>query len=321
MGQTASAQPHTESHSLVYFLGMVSEVRGGVVHVDLGTVHNLKERDQVAVFRAEDSVFSPLGLLTIDQCGPVSLTAPVTRKFEPRFGDFVVYVRAVAQLGTFERYRDSVLATLLLETRDRSGYSSFRREDAAAAIDELRRAFPEWHRSRSRIAGTIQGRLATSRGEAVTRPLLKQIDQYRRFEEDGVPAEVAGKEWDDVMTVLREPRLEGLLSDPEADGGAESEIAVTDPNAIPGPTQTIVQVGRSLRSLVQDRLFDRPQEIQNLAVVYATRMFHRQPSQEATWLRRELNASQFNWLSQDEQFIIDVSNLLQSFRDQQANSN
>ncbi|MCA9058535.1 MAG: hypothetical protein KDA96_23845 [Planctomycetaceae bacterium] len=302
------------ARGMIYFIGMVTQADGATVQVDLGVAHHLRPQDRVAVFRSQDGIFAPLGLLEVSGCDSVSMHARKPVDFRPAFGDTVVYVRSLGDFGNADRHRDYVLETSLLAPAERRGYSTFGRRETAAALETIRRELPRWQRATTRIAGTVRGATAASRGEAASAGLLRQIDQYRRLEEFGVPILVAGPRWEAVMSVLRQPADLDLFAVSAAKEGITSE----DASEFAEADQSSLPIGRTIRTLIQERMFDRSPEVQNLAAALSTMMILNAQRNEAAFLSREVRVSQFEWMVGDEQFVLDIRGVLQQYRDDLA---
>lgn len=296
---------------LVYFAGTVERIVDGAAIVDLGAVHSLKPGDQIALFRLRDGQFVPLGTLEVAEVTATWIQSDVPRKFAVEIGDFGIFVKSVAELGTSTAIRDRTVSRLKVMQGYRNGYSTLTNMARSEALIEMMRQQKNWVARNQLIAGSIRGESL----QHVRRPreavLLKQIDLFRELDRAGRPAtEAAGPEWVSVMAVLREPVADGVAA------GAVQKA----PGAAPaGEPDIESKKGRisvlDVRQAVERQLFSRRSEERVVASALCATLLLEESLNEPQWLRLKLAQTQFPQLSDDDQYIAEIAEVLRKLRE------
>lgn len=290
---------------LVCFIGNVEKVIRGAAVVDLGEIHQLIPGSSVAVFRSRESHFEPLGQLIVAKSFPAFFQAEPDLDMAPEVGDIVMFVRTVGELGTADSLRDRFLARQKILNMHNNGYNTTRHYATSVALGEYRRRQPQWLRKSTGVTGIIQ---SESSGElpSRTRRLLEQVDQFRRLQARGIPvATVAGHRWTIVMNILQGPQ----------ESSGESPSADKPGSEVPKGAEIPELPVASIQRLVSDELFDRPEQEQAIAAALVSYLYSVSVRDESTWLRLELQQSQFPSLAKDEQYQEEIAGILKILRE------
>lgn len=281
-----------ERSSLVYSIGRVELLVGGSALIDLGEVQTLNAAaplNTVAVFRASESRFVPVGVLSAADVYQTFSRMHAPRRSEVQVGDVVMFVRELSQLQSVDQHRDDFIRRQIVETSQSPNYSTFRRAEAARALTVYRLSYPKWERSRATVAGFLNGTSFSEGRERRLTGLLNHIALLReayRVGRNSVPA--AGPGWAEVMNVLYGPTV---MAQHEA-----AQTVTEDPDLLDKKTPNVRDVQRAVR----DRFFDRSLEEQNLLSFLVKTMLENPPRSQDVWLTQQILQSQFPELAEEE---------------------
>lgn len=311
-----------ETKLLVYYVGTVERTTLGRAIIDLGDVHDIRvddkarSRDKLAIFKATDNYFEPVGVVTAERShGLWTVTSPTTGlQVEP--GQIVIQIRSVAELSTGERIRDGFLAYQKIVNSNRNGYSTMRSLETASTLRGIEAQQPRWLRTRQsdpiggnqRIAGIIESPSQPPEMPQRLKNLLGQINQFRRLHDQGHPVvEAAGPEWASVMSILTSrPRPANVDVDTEV---VETEVVKES------ESKPIAVV--DIRLAVGNRMFQRNPQEKAIATAYAAAILHSGIDNEKEWLDRETTVCMFPELKSDEPFKDDIMYVCRRLREQQ----
>lgn len=303
-----------ETKSLVYYVGTVERTTLGRAIVDLGDLHDIRvddkarSRDKLAVFKATESFFEPVGVVSAERThGIWMVTTPTTGlRIEP--GQTVIQIRSVAELGTGDHIRDRFLAHQKIVNSNRNGYSTMRSLETASSLRDIEAQQPRWVSGNRRIAGIVESPSQPSDMPQRTKNLLSQINQFRRLHDQGLPViEAAGSEWVSVMSVLTSRPVPRTVE-------TESEVVET---AVVKETDAKPIAVADIRLAVQNRLFQRNSQEQAIATAYAAAILFSGVDNEKEWLDRETAVCMFPELKSDDPFKEDIMYVCRRLREQQ----
>ena len=295
---------------IVYFVGSVERVIAGHAIADLGEVHLLRPRSVVAIFRSQHNHFTPIGTVPVLNTFPSYCQTDVPVGFIPEIGDLVVYIRTVGDLGTAEAIQNTYLTRQHVINANRNSDNTFRRSAASATLRRYFRMQPRWIEKRTGVTGLVTGESYAEGMNSRSRSLINQVNQFRMLQAEGVPVSIAaGPEWEAVMSILQGPpessMPEGASARRSAAPKQESETSV---NIADLPVADI-------QRLVVTRMFEHTREEQAIASALCLFLSQKNIRDEVNWIRRELGRSQFPPLGEDEQFQIDLANIMRILRE------
>lgn len=288
---------------IVWFVGSVLPNDGGKARIDLGDAHALSEGDAMAVFRARDSHFVPLGTIRVNQSLATWSIPALTTKFELEAGDRVVYVRTLQQLGTGPEFLDHFLRQQIVKTSHRNGYSTIRQLEEADVLERFLIRQPRWQKNQEHIAGTILSSSVSRKDLQEMQPLLNQVMKFHDYQSLGVPIEpTTGAAWTSVLKTL-------TPADVEIFDSIESTTIVTDSGYPPAETEpnadsaeSMKQIG-AIRRHVDELLFLRQPEERNVVTIICAALETAQPRNERQWYSLQLRRTQFAALADEKQLL------------------
>lgn len=301
---------------VIEFFGTIHLQEGNHPIIDLGDAHGLNEADVVAVFRAVDMHFRPLGAFTIQESFATHAVPEVPAGVELRDGDRVVYVKTLSQLGTGDRFRESFLRQQLIKTAERNSYSTFRQQDEADTLQRYVARQPRWVRDRKHFAGRMRSPTVSVQSADDMTAVLSQVQLLQRYQSVGISIDRnMGVEWVAVIKALK-PAPEVVFGEPKynkpkSDEEGAGKIAV-EPNA--DPVDVVERRAERFRREASDILFTRSAEERNLAVIVLAALYVEKPRNERQWLIDQVRVSQFPSLATNEQFIEDLLKILKRVR-------
>jgi hypothetical protein len=319
-GPAAVAQLADDNTSLVWIAGTVTGIHTGQAEFDLGDVHALTFGQSVAVFRSVDDHYEPVGVLEIEATGPTSSVARRTRTVPVQAGDRVLTCRTLRQLGPSDEFRDDFLKRQLLTRGDRNRYSNFLAGEEAATLHRYSRRQPKWFRDSQPVAGMIRSVSISENELQDLQPLLSQILLIQEYELDGVPVDQAlSLQWNLVLAALDVRNRDlftaaGATVDPVV--ASDVEPAAEPATAEPGSEEPPVRVD-AIRRLVNERMFDRPREQRQLAVLLGTALETLEPRYEDIWLGQQLAKTQFPSVADEAEWLRDFRNVMERVRQEQ----
>lgn len=301
---------------VIEFFGTIHLQEGNHPIIDLGDAHGLHEANEVAIFRAEDMHFRPLGSFRIEESFATHAVPEVPSGVQLRDGDRVVYVKTLSQLGTGEGFRESFLRQQLIKTGERNTYSTFRQQDEADTLQRYVSRHPRWVRDRKHFAGRMRSPTVSVQAADDMTPVLSQVQLLQHYQSMGLSIDRnIGKNWVAVIKALKpapevvfgEPRYSKPKSDEE---GAVKVSVETNQD----PVDVVERRAERFRREASDILFTRSAEERNLAVIVLAALYVEKPVNERQWLIDQVRVSQFPSLAINEQFIEDLMKILKRVR-------
>lgn len=284
--------------------------------IDLGDAHGLHDANEVAIFRADDMHFRPLGAFRIEESFATHSVPEVPAEVELRDGDRVVYVKTLSQLGTGGEFRDSFLRQQLIKTGERNSYSTFRQQDQADTLQRYISRQPGWVRDRKHFAGRMRSPSVTVQAADDMTAVLSQVQLLQHYQSIGISIDRnIGHNWLAVMKALK-PVPEVVFGEPrlakaETLGESSKSEAAQQP---PEPIDVIERRAERMRREAENILFTRSAEERNLAVIVIAALYAEKPSNERQWIIDQVRVSQFPALAVNEQFIEDLLKILKRVR-------
>ena len=288
---------------IVWFVGSVLPDNPGRARIDLGDAHALSEGDALAVFRARDNHFVPMGTIRVSQSLATWSIPAATARFKLETGDRVAYVRTLHQLGTGPAFLDHFLRQQIVKTSHRNGYSTVRQLEEADVLERFLIRQPRWQRNQEHIAGTILSSSVSRKDLQEMQPLLNQVMKFQDYQSLGVPIEqTTGAAWTSVLKTLTPADIE-LFDSIEftaitADDG--NKPAETDP--IADSAESTKQIG-AIRRHVDALLFLRQPEERNVVTIICAALEKAQPQNERQWYSLQLRGTQFAALADEKQLL------------------
>lgn len=301
---------------VIEFFGTIRLQEGNHPIIDLGDAHGLHEANEVAIFRAEDMHFRPLGSFRIEESFATHSIPEVPSGIELRDGDRVVYVKTLGQMGTGGAFRESFLRQQLIKTAERNSYSTFRQQDEADSLQRYVSLQPRWVRNRKHFAGRMRSPTVTVQAADDMIPVLSQVQLLQHYHSLGILIDRnIGRNWLAVMNALR-PEPEVVFGEPRLTNATTKEAsskasAATQP---PEPIDVIERRAERLRREADNILFTRSAEERNVAVIILAALYVEKPRNERQWIIDQVRVSQFPSLSVNDQFIEDLLKILKRVR-------
>ena len=301
---------------VIEFFGTINLQEGNHPIIDLGDAHGLHEADEVAVFRAVDMHFRPLGSFRIEESFATHAVPEVPPGVDLRDGDRVVYVKTLSQLGTGDGFRESFLRQQVIKTAERNSYSTFRQQDEADTLQRYVSRQPRWVRDRKHFAGRMRSPTVSVQAADDMTAVLSQVQLLQRYQSIGISIDRnIGKDWVAVIRALK-PAPESVFGEPrynkpKSDEEGAAKIAV-EPNQ--DPVDVVERRAERFRREASDILFTRSAEERNLAVIVLAALYVEKPRNERQWLIDQVRVSQFSSLAVNEQFIEDLLKILKRVR-------
>lgn len=307
-GVLSAQEIETERSGLVYSIGRVERAIRGAALIDMGYAHTLDTappHNKVALFRATESRYVPVGVLTIAETYmTVSLTEP-SAAVKPQVGDVVFFVRELSELKTPLEHRDEFIREELVKNANQSEYTSFRRDVAARALRDYTDNHRKWVMSTADVVGFLNGPSYEDGRETRLQPLLNYIGMIREDYRVGRNSlSAAGRKWDVTVKALMGPTatVQHFAAQPVEEEG----------NAVPAAKRVSDQ---DLRRLVRESFFDRSDEEINLLAYLVASLLEYTPRNQDVWFRNQLLRSQFPALADEEFVLEEVRDLLRDLND------
>lgn len=301
---------------VIEFFGTIHLQEGNHPIIDLGDAHGLHEADEVAIFRAEDMHFRPLGSCRIEASFATHSVPELPAGIELKDGDRVVYVKTLSQMGTGGAFRESFLRQQLIKTAERNSYSTFRQQAEADSLQLYVSRQPRWVRDRKHFAGRMRSPSVTVQEADDMRPVLSQVQLLQHYQSLGILIDRnIGPNWLTVMNALK-PAPEVVFGEPrlvkaDAQGESSKPSAATQP---PEPIDVIERRAERMRREAENILFTRSAEERNLAVIVLAALYVEKPGNERQWIIDQVRVSQFPSLAVNDQFIEDLLKILKRVR-------
>jgi hypothetical protein len=296
--------------------GTIHVQEGNHPIIDLGDAHGLHDGNEVAIFRAEDMHFRPLGSFRIEESFATHSVPEVPSGVELRDGDRVVYVKTLSQLGTGDGFRESFLRQQLIKTAERNSYSTFRQQDEADTLQRYVSRQPRWVRDRKHFAGRMRSPTVSVQAADDMTAVLSQVQLLQHYHSLGISIDRnIGRNWLTVMKALK-PAPEVVFGEPRFNkAGANEEKSSAKP-AEPNqdPADVVERRAERFRRESSNVLFTRSAEERNLAVIVLAALYVEKPRNERQWIIDQVRVSQFPALAANEQFIEDLMKILKRVR-------
>lgn len=301
---------------VIEFFGTIHLQEGNHPIIDLGDAHGLHEANEVAIFRAEDMHFRPLGSFRIEESFATHSIPELPAGIELKDGDRVVYVKTLSQMGTGGAFRESFLRQQLIKTAERNSYSTFRQQDEADSLQRYVSRQPRWVRDRKHFAGRMRSPSVTVQAADDMVPVLSQVQLLQHYQSLGILIDRnIGRNWLTVMNALKpapdvvfgEPRMAKATTKEES---SKSSVAIQPPEAV----DVIERRAERMRREADNILFTRSAEERNLAVIVLAALYVEKPSNERQWIIDQVRVSQFPSLAVNDQFIEDLLKILKRVR-------
>ena len=290
---------------LVYAIGQVQRVASNSSQIDLGDVHTLRLGEKLAIFRATDNYYVPIGVVTVRQTFATYCQTTNSPSVHPEIGDIAIFPREFSQLKTAADHRDDFARLMLLKNSGSNRYSTLGDAHVAEALSEYSAKYGQWERSKRDVVGYMFGRSFIDSGEQPITPLLRQINMMREIYRAGrksLPA--AGEEWAAVITLMSGPTV-------RAQHLAAQKIVTEDEFVDDENTGPPI---RGIQRQVRDTLFDKLDEEQKLATFLVARILEASPPNPELWFSHNLTQSQFPLLAQEPALVDQVRKILQVLR-------
>ncbi len=301
---------------VIEFFGTIHLQEGNHPIIDLGDAHGLHEANEVAIFRAVDMHFRPLGSFRIEESFATHSVPEVQSGVELRDGDRVVYVKTLSQLGTGDGFRESFLRQQLIKTGERNTYSTFRQQDEADTLQRYVSRQPRWVRSQKHFAGRMRSPTVSVQAADDMTAVLSQVQLLQHYQSLGISIDRnLGKNWVAVMKALK-PAPEVVFGEPrynkpKADEEGAANVSVEQNQ---DPVDVVERRAERFRREASDILFTRSAEERNLAVIVLAALYVEKPRNERQWLVDQVRVSQFPSLAVNDQFIEDLLKILKRVR-------
>jgi hypothetical protein len=301
---------------VIEFFGTINLQEGNHPIIDLGDAHGLHEANEVAIFRAEDMHFRPLGSFRIEESFATHSIPEVPSGIQLKDGDRVVYVKTLSQMGTGGAFRESFLRQQLIKTAERNSYSTFRQQDEADSLQRYVSLQPRWVRDRKHFAGRMRSPSVTVQAADDMIPVLSQVQLLQHYHSLGILIDRnIGRNWLTVMNAL-EPEPELVFGEPRMTNATTKEAssktsAATQP---PEPIDVIERRAERIRREADNVLFTRSAEERNVAVIVLAALYVEKPRNERQWIIDQVRISQFPSLAVNDQFIEDLLKILKRVR-------
>ena len=317
-GETAVAEKidKLDGAGVIEFFGTIHLQEDKHPVIDLGDAQGLHEANEVAIFRAEDMHFRPLGSFRIEESFATHAVPEVPSGVELRDGDRVVYVKTLSQLGTGDDFRESFLRQQLIKTAERNSYSTFRQQDEADTLQRYVSRQPRWVRDRKHFAGRMRSPSVSVQAADDMTAVLSQVQLLQHYQSLGISIDRnIGRNWVAVIKALK-PAPEIVFGEPRYNKSKSNEETSAEKPL--GPNQESVDVverrAERFRREADNILFTRSAEERNLAVIVLAALYVEKPRNEGQWLVDQVRVSQFPTLAVNEQFIEDLLKILKRVR-------
>ena len=300
---------------VIEFFGTIHLQEGNHPIIDLGDAHGLHEANEVAIFRAEDMHFRPLGSFRIEESFATHSIPEVPSGIKLKDGDRVVYVKTLGQMGTGGAFRESFLRQQLIKTAERNSYSTFRQQDEADSLQRYVSLHPRWVRDRKHFAGRMRSPTVTVQAADDMIPVLSQVQLLQHYHSLGILIDRnIGRNWLTVMNALK-PEPEVVFGEPrlmKLKMNEESPKPAATPSA--EPVDVIERRAERMRREADNILFTRSAEERNVAVIILAALYVEKPRNERQWIIDQVRVSQFPSLAVNDQFIEDLLKILKRVR-------
>ncbi len=301
---------------VIEFFGTIHLQEGNHPIIDLGDAHGLHDANEVAIFRAEDMHFRPLGSFRIEESFATHSVPEVPAGVKLKDGDRVVYVKTLSQMGTGGAFRESFLRQQLIKTAERNSYSTFRQQDEADSLQLYVSRQPRWVRDRQHFAGRMRSPSVTVQAADDMKPVLSQVQLLQHYQSQGILIDRnIGQNWLAVLNALK-PAPDVVFGEPRKSQAKTKEESSKSSTAMqsPEPTDVIERRAERMRREAENILFTRSAEERNLAVIVLAALYVDKPSNERQWIIDQVRVSQFPSLAVNDQFIEDLLKILKRVR-------
>lgn len=317
-GETAVAEKidKLDGAGVIEFFGTIHLQEGNHPIIDLGDAHGLHEGNEVAIFRAEDMHFRPLGAFLVEESFATHSIPEVPSGVELRDGDRVVYVKTLSQLGTGDGFRESFLRQQLIKTGERNSYSTFRQQDEADSLQRYVSRHPRWVRDQKHFAGRMRSPSVSAQAADDMTAVLSQVQLLQHYQSLGISIDRnIGRNWLTVIRVLK-PAPAVVFGEPRYKKPKSNEEISSEKPVQPNqdPVDVVERRAERFRREANIILFTRSPEERNLAVVVLAALYVEKPINEGRWIIDQVRVSQFPSLAVNEQFIDDLQKILKRVR-------
>lgn len=301
---------------VIEFFGTIHLQEDNQPIIDLGDAHGLHEASEVAIFRAEDMHFRPLGSFRIEVSFATHSVPEVPSDIELRDGDRVVYVKTLSQLGTGDGFRESFLRQQLIKTAERNSYSTFRQQDEADTLQRYVSRQPRWVRDRKHFAGRMRSPTVSVQAAEDMTAVLSQVQLLQHYQSLGISIDRnIGRNWLTVIKALK-PAPDVVFGEPRLNIAKSNEETLASKPVEPNqdPADVVERRAERFRREANSILFTRSVEERNVAVIVLAALYVEKPRNERQWLIDQVRVSQFPSLAVNEQFIEDLLKILKRVR-------
>ena len=301
---------------VIEFFGTIHLQDGNHPIIDLGDAHGLHEANEVAIFRAEDMHFRPLGSFRNAESFATHAIPEVPSGVELRDGDRVVYVKTLSQMGTGDGFRESFLRQQLIKTAERNSYSTFRQQDEADTLQRYVSRQPRWVRDRKHFAGRMRSPTVSVQAADDMTAVLSQVQLLQHYQSLGISIDRnIGRNWLTAIKALK-PAPDVVFGEPRYNKSKSNEETSAEKPAEPNqdPVDVVERRAERFRREANSILFTRSAEERNLAVIMLAALYVEKPRNERQWLIDQVRVSQFPTLAVNEQFIDDLLKILKRVR-------
>lgn len=301
---------------VIEFFGTIHLQEGNHPIIDLGDAHGLHDGNVVAVFRAEDMHFKPLGSFLIEESFATHSVPDIPAGVELRDGDRVVYVKTLSQLGTGDGFRESFLRQQLIKTAERNSYSTFRQQDEADTLQRYVSRQPGWVRDRKHFAGRMRSPSVSVQAADDMAAVLSQVQLLQHYQSLGISIDRnIGRSWLEVVKALK-PAPEVVFGEPRYNKPKSNEEKSFEKPVEPNqdPVDVVERRAERFRREANNILFTRSAEERHLAVIVLAALYVEKPRNERQWIIDQVRISQFPSLALNEQFIEDLLKILKRVR-------
>jgi hypothetical protein len=328
--QTAVDQAEVRDNvGIVWFIGEVEHRSDGQATVNLGDAHALRDNQEnsvVAVFRAQDLYFRPLGIARIEESYGTWSIVKKSVFLDLQTGDRVIYARTLSQLGTGDSFRDDFIRRQITKTGTRNSYGTISLQSEARTLQKFISVQPKWVQKHQHVAGIIRAASLSRQDVQEMEPLLTQVMKFQDYQALGIsPQKTIGMEWQLVLDLLAPPptdifgveRETVVLTAKDVDGSSadaentDAAEASTAPDAANAPNEQRIE---SIRKNVERLMFARSKEERNVVVILCVTLEKLEPKNERQWFSLQLRSTQFAPLADDRQFLDDIQNVMRLVR-------
>ncbi|MBL8809002.1 MAG: hypothetical protein JNM43_02395 [Planctomycetaceae bacterium] len=306
---------------IIWYVGTVGVHAGKRPHIDLGDVHGILEGDTLAVFRAVELHYRPIGTIEVEEANVTWSVPKASSLVQIQEGDRVVAIRTLRQLGTGEEHRENFQRRQLVRHANRNSYSTLLDDEAISVLIDIEEKQARWVKELKPIAGRIRATSVSPNDFKHMQPLLNQVLRFQQFRAIGVPVDKCiGSEWDSVLTTLTPDPAESFSKShtkkPEVAAAEEQKPAPAD-EASPASKENDAKI-ETIHQIVNSVMFDYEQEERKVAMMLCAAIDIENPKNETSWIMAQLNRSQFPDLADDEEMLESMEQILKDLRASQG---